>query len=114
LDLDREKLIRRIVGRENPSRRDWVAPMGGALQSDYALIARATAPDTGTTLLVIAGWGERGSGAAMEFVTNPRYLEAIDGQMPKHWEHRNIELVIQTRLVNEDWAAPQVAAIHVW
>jgi len=107
-------LIRRILDRRNPSRQDWAAPMGVALQADYALIVRAPEPDTGTTMLVIAGLGERGSGAAMEFVTNPKYLASLDRTLPKGWDRHNLELVIQTKLVNEDWAEPQVVASHVW
>jgi len=114
LELDRERLIRRILDRRNPSRQDWAAPMGVALQADYALIVRAPEPDTGTTMLVIAGLGERGSGAAMEFVTNPKYLASLDRTLPKGWDRHNLELVIQTKLVNEDWAEPQVVASHVW
>ena len=114
LELDREHLIRRILDRQNPSRQDWAAPMGVALQTDYALIVRAPDPDTGTTMLVIAGMGERGSGAAMEFVTNPKYLASVDRTLPAGWDRRNLELVIQTRLVNEDWAEPQLVSSHVW
>ena len=114
LELDRERLIRRILDRQNPSRQDWAAPMGTALQTDYALIVRAPDPDTGTTMLVIAGLGERGSGAAMEFVTNPKYLASVDRTLPGGWDRRNIELVIQTKLVNEDWGEPQLVTCHVW
>jgi hypothetical protein len=114
LELDRERLIRRILDRQNPSRQDWAAPMGAALQTDYALIVRAPDPDTGTTMLVIAGLGERGSGAAMEFVTNPKYLASVDRTLPEGWDRRNIELVIQTKLVNEEWGEPQLVTHHVW
>ena len=114
LELDRERLIRRILDRQNPTRKDWAAPMGAALQTDYALIVRAPDPDTGTTMLVIAGLGERGSGAAMEFVTNPKYLASVDRTLPGGWDRRNIELVIQTKLVNEDWGEPQLVTSHVW
>ena len=114
LDLDRERLIRRILDRQDPSRQDWVAPMGVALPSDYALIVRAPDADAGTTMLVIAGLGERGSGAAMEYVTNPKYLASADRSLPAGWDRRNVELVIQTRLVKEDWAEPQLVASHVW
>ena len=113
-ELDRDRLIRRILDRQNPSRMDWAAPMGAALQTDYALIVRAPDPDTGTTMLVIAGLGERGSGAAMEFVTNPKYLASVERTLPGGWDRRNIELVIQTKLVNEDWGEPQLVTTHVW
>ena len=45
-------------------------------------------------MLVVAG-GLTGYGtiAAGEFLTNPVYLEAIAKEMPKNWEHKNIQLV---------------------
>jgi hypothetical protein len=65
-------------------------------------------------MLAIAGLGERGSAAAMEFVTNPKYLAGFDEREPRGWDRRNVELVIRTKLVNEDWGEPQLTANHVW
>jgi hypothetical protein len=65
-------------------------------------------------MLAIAGLGERGSAAAMEFVTNPKYLAGFDERAPRGWDRRNVELVIRTKLVNEDWGEPQLTANHVW
>lgn len=113
LELDRDRLIRRIVDRQDPA-RSWAAPMAPGLTSDYALIARAADPSTGQIMLALAGLGERGSGAAMEFVTNRKYLGQLDGHLPTGWERHNIELVIQTKLVAEDWGEPQLVASYVW
>jgi len=113
LELDRERLIRRIVDRQDPS-RNWAAPMAPGLTTDYALIARAADPSTGQTMLALAGLGERGSAAAMEFVTNPKYLGQLDQRLSASWERHNIELVIQTKLVTEEWGEPQLVASHVW
>ncbi len=101
--LDRNPLVRRIVDRQNPDRRDWAAPMTSGLTEDYALIARAPEPETGQMMVVIAGLGEKGSAAALEFVTNPKYLERFAAGAPSGWERRNIELVIKTNVLNEDW-----------
>jgi hypothetical protein len=56
--VDRERLIRRIVDRQDPA-RNWAAPMAPRLTTDYALIARAADLNTGQTMLVLAGLGER-------------------------------------------------------
>jgi hypothetical protein len=113
LDLDRD-LVRRIIDRQNPGQRDWAAPMASRLTEDYALIARAPEPDTGQMMLVFAGLGEKGTAAALEFVTNPRYLEHFAAQAPAGWDKRNIELVIKTNLVNDEWGEPRVVAAHFW
>ena len=113
LELDRDRLIRRIVDRQDPA-HTWAAPMAPGLTTDYALIARAADPSTGQIMLALAGLGERGSAAAIEFVTNPKYLGQLDGRLPPGWERHNIELVIQTKLVSEDWGEPQLVASYVW
>jgi hypothetical protein len=112
--FDRDTLVRRIVDRQDPTRRDWAAPMSSDLTEDYALIARAPEPETGQMMLVIAGLGGQGSAAALEFVTNPIYLQRFAAQAPAGWERRNIELVIHCSLANGDWGEPRVVAKHFW
>jgi hypothetical protein len=65
-------------------------------------------------MVVIAGLGERGGAAATEFLTNPQYMERFDAQAPHGWEHRNLEIVLETELVNGDWGQPRIVATHVW
>jgi hypothetical protein len=112
--LDRNPLVRRILDRQNPERRDWAAPMIPGLAEDFALIARAPEPETGQLMLVIGGLGEKGSAAALEFVTNPKYFDRFAADMPKDWYTRNMELVIKSKLVNDDWGEPRVVATHFW
>jgi hypothetical protein len=65
-------------------------------------------------MLVIAGLSEKGSAAALEFVTNPKYLARFASQAPVGWPRRNIELVIKSKVVNDDWGEPHVVAMHFW
>jgi hypothetical protein len=113
-ELDREHRVREIVDRENPLRRDWRVPMSPGIAEDYALIARAVDSVTGQWMMVVAGMGEKGGAAATEFVTEPNYLERLARLAPRDWDRRNIEVVIQTKLVDGDWAAPRVVASHFW
>jgi hypothetical protein len=78
------------------------------------LIARAVDSVTGQWMMVIAGMGEKGGAAATEFVTEPDYLERLARLAPRDWDRRNIEVVIQTKLVDGDWAAPRIVASHFW
>ena len=112
--LDRDPIVRRIVDRRNPQRREWAAPMVSGLAEDYALIARAVEPETGQMMLVIAGLSEKGSAAALEFVTNPRYLDRFASTAPAGWERKNIELVIKSKVVDDEWGEPRVVAMHLW
>jgi hypothetical protein len=112
--LDREHHVRRILDRQNLEQRGWAAPMASKLTEDYALIARAPEPETGQMMLVIAGLSEKGSAAALEFVTNPKYLDRFASQAPPGWDRQNIELVVKSNLVNDDWGEPRIVATHFW
>lgn len=113
LNLDRASLVRQIIDRQNPAQH-WDSPMKDALSKDYALIARAPEPRTGQTMVVIAGLGERGGAAATEFLTNPKYMGRFAAQAPSGWEHRNLEIVIETELTNGDWGEPNIVTTYVW
>jgi hypothetical protein len=65
-------------------------------------------------MLVIAGLGVAGSAAAVEFLTNLKYLNDFAQRQPRGWERRNMELVIQTKVVDQDWRAPRVVGFHTW
>jgi hypothetical protein len=65
-------------------------------------------------MLVIAGLSEKGSAAALEFVTNPKYLDRFAVTASPGWERRNIELVIKSDLLNDDWGEPRVVAANIW
>jgi hypothetical protein len=112
LNLDRTALVRQIVDRQDPSRH-WDSPMTD-LSKDYALIVRAPEPSTGQMMIVIAGLGERGGAAATEFLTNPKYMERFAAQAPRGWEHRNVEIVLETKLINGDWGEPHIVTTNVW
>ena len=84
------------------------------LSKDYALIARAPEPRTGQMMVVIAGLGERGGAAATEFLTNPKYMERFAAQSPRGWEHRNVEIILETELANGDWGEPHIVTTYVW
>lgn len=113
LQLDAEHSMRHIRDRQN-SAAGWHVPISPTVTDDYALIVRAVDQLTGQPMLAIAGAGEKGGAAAIEFLTDPKYLEAFARTAPAGWEKRNIELVIQTKLVDEDWAAPRLVASHLW
>jgi hypothetical protein len=113
--LQRDDLRNRIVDRDHPERSDWVSsPDGISMSEDYALVVRAPEPETGQMMLVAAGLSGQGTAAAWEFITNPKYIEQFASQAPAGWEKRKIEIVIRTRLVNNDWGEPRIIATHLW
>src|ERR1017187_3865974 len=107
---DRTGVIR---DRQNPSNRSWTHDPGmlySKVTQDYAVVSRFVDPLTERTVLVVAGLGRDGTIAAGEFVTKPRYLEMLAGRAPKHWEKKNLQVVLATDIVKGNTGRPRILA----
>jgi len=111
---------RTIVDTQNPSQPRWIVPkdlqFGGAGET-YALIARFEDPESGQPTIMIAGIGDAGTTAAARFISSDRFLQTLFNVAPRGWENKNVELVIQTHVVNGINGAngpPHLAASYVW
>ena len=91
---------------------DFTKPLS-AISRDYAIVARVKSSLTGQTDLVIAGIGPYGTTAASEFVSNPKYFSQFVSQAPKHWDQRDIEIVLSTDVVNGRSGPPQMLTFDV-
>jgi hypothetical protein len=106
-----------------PQITDYGKPTKWALQprsadrhtdEDFALVCRIFHPDTGTPLILLAGITQYGTEAAADLVSTPtRLQEAVRG-LPADWPKKNVQLVLHTRVISGETAAPQVVASHVW
>ena len=81
---------------------------------DYAIVARFTDPDTDRPVVVAAGLARGGTVAAGEFLVHPQHLRDLARQAPKGWEYKNIEVVLETQVIDGRSGPPRVAALHVW
>jgi hypothetical protein len=81
---------------------------------DFALIAKFHDSMIDNTVFVIAGLNKGGTDAASEFVTTKRFLDLLDRQLPRGWEKRNVEVVLETHSVSNKNSAPKIVATHVW
>ncbi len=81
---------------------------------DYALVCRLFHPDTGTPLILLAGVTQYGTEAAADLVSSPARLQAAMRGLPADWPKRSVQLVLHTRVISGETAAPQVVASHVW
>ena len=87
-----------------------IAPHARA-QSNQAwlnLRARLLDPTTGRIVVVAAGLTGYGTLAAGEFLSDPVYMEAAARLAPEHWENKNFQLVLATRVINGNSGPPQV------
>ena len=108
---------RRIRDRQNPSLTKWsvnYASPDTALTEDYALITRMLDPSTGLPMTVLGGIARYGTIAAGEFLTDDRYMRLLDQSGPAGWEHKNIQIVLATNVVNDNSGPPRILAVHTW
>jgi hypothetical protein len=109
--------VRWIKDRQNPTRKDWAVSLTTPylkLTDDYALISRVLDPTTDRMVVVAAGLFGYGTMAAGEFLTNPDYLAAIAKLGPKNWEHRNLQVVVGTKVISGNSGPPRVVATYFW
>ncbi len=99
--------------------REWMLPAteprtGFDATVDYALVTRVFRPDTRQVLIAVGGLKHFGTGAAGEFVTNPLYWREATALLPKDWSRRNIQVVLETRVIRKAAGPPKVLAVHCW
>jgi hypothetical protein len=109
----------RAAIRDTQAGREWAPPAGEPRTGfdatvDYALVTRVFRPETRQVLIVAAGLKHFGTGAAGEFVTNPAYWREAAEQLPKGWWRRNLQVVLETRVVRKAAGPPKVLAVHSW
>jgi hypothetical protein len=95
-----------IQDRKNPSMRNWkvVSTTPYTLVTeDWAVISRFMDPDTEHSIM-----------AAGEFLTNPVYLEELARRAPANWGHKNLQVVIATKVIDGQSAPPRILATEFW
>lgn len=107
-----------IEDRQDLSRKNWLVDRTVQQETgtykDYALVARFTDPDTDRPVVVAAGLARGGTVAAGEFLVNPLLIRDLALEAPKGWQHKNIEIVLETQIIDGRSGPPRVAAVHVW
>jgi hypothetical protein len=116
-NFEQDSDFRWIADRRNPSRKDWAVNLTtplAELVEDYALISRLLDPTTDRMVVVAAGLRGYGTTAAGEFLTSPEYLASIAKGAPKNWEHKNLQVVLATKVINGNSGPPRVVAANFW
>jgi hypothetical protein len=86
----------------------------GHILLDYALVARLPHSRTGEPLIAIAGVTQCGTRAAAEFITSAQSLRDLLKSAPKDWASKNVEFVLQTKVVNDIPTNPTVVSVRYW
>jgi hypothetical protein len=106
-----------IVDRKSPNAATWATAWDlpyQKLSRDYAIVARFRDSITGQPVIIAAGISEEGTEAAGEILYNPVYLNALLKNAPKGWEQMNMEVVIETEVIEGHSGPPKVLAAEYW
>jgi hypothetical protein len=107
-----------IEDRANPDKRDWMLDRSVQQQTgtykDYAIVARFVEPNTDQYSVVAAGIGRGGTVAAGEFLVDAHHMEDMVSHAPGDWKRRNVELVLETQVIEGRSGPPRISAVHVW
>jgi hypothetical protein len=107
-----------IEDRANPAKHDWVLDRSEQQHTgtykDYAIVARFIDPNTDQYVVVAAGIGRGGTVAAGEFLVDQRLMEEMLKQLPRDWKRKNLEVVLETQVIEGRSGPPRIGAVHVW
>ncbi len=103
-----------IEDRTKPGQA-WKASTDGRLgNKDFALVARVLNSKTGQFLVIVSGVGMVGTKAAGGLVSNEADLAAALRGAPVGWEKKNMEVVLETDIVEESPSPPRAVGLRVW
>jgi hypothetical protein len=93
----------------------WKASSEGRRGSkDFALIARVLNSKTGQFLVVVSGVGMVGTKAAGRFISHEEDLAVALRAAPRGWERKNLEIILETDIVDGSPSPPRAVALKVW
>ncbi|WP_420239819.1 hypothetical protein ACOBR2_09705 [Telmatobacter bradus] len=93
----------------------WKNGMEGRLGTkDFAIVARLMNSKTGQFLLIVSGIGMVGTKAAGQLISHEQDLEKALSTAPRGWERKNLEIVLETDIVDGSPSPPRAVAIKVW
>jgi hypothetical protein len=102
----------------NPGKGEWVLNRFERLQTgvhkDYAIVVRMVDPNTDQYVVVAAGVSRDGTVAAGEFLVDPKRMDEMLNLVPRDWKRKNLEIVLETQVIQDRSGPPRVRAVHVW
>ena len=107
-----------IEDRATPGKHTWVLDRSEQQKTgtykDYAIVARMVDPNTDQFVVVGAGIGRGGTVAAGEFLVDQQRMGDMLKQVPKDWNRKNLEIVLETPVIEGRSGPPRISAIHTW
>jgi hypothetical protein len=110
--------FRWIEEKDNSSDRKWSATFAGPEEknngSDFALISRIQDQATGRWWIGFSGLTRAGTLAASQLVLDPKSMAAIGPGLPKGWDKKNLQIVLEVKVAQGNPGAARVVATYAW
>jgi hypothetical protein len=81
---------------------------------DFAIVARLLNSKTGQFLVIIGGIGMVGTQAAGAFASNQSDFIAALKAVPKGWQKKNLEVVLESDVIDASASPPRILAVKTW
>jgi hypothetical protein len=104
-----------IHDRTSPDKK-WFCRLGlhGEVIVDFGVVTRLLDSKTGHSVVSVAGITAPGTDAAAQFVSTPEYLSELARTAPLGWEKKNMQVVVQTSVIDAGASPPHVVAVYFW
>jgi hypothetical protein len=104
-----------IEDRSSPG-KVWSYGPGPYLKitEDYGVVTRLLDSKTGQVLIAAAGIGEHGTQAAGDLISGPEHLREAFRTAPPDWQMKNLQVLVQTSVIENVAGPPRVVATYFW
>jgi hypothetical protein len=68
----------------------------------------------GSMTMVVGGITQFGTEAAAQLISDRAGLQQITETAPAGWQDRNLQILIETKVVDRAAVSPRVLAVHSW
>jgi hypothetical protein len=104
-----------IRDRSSPDKK-WLCRLGlhGEVVVDFGVVTRLLDSKTGHSVVSVAGITAPGTDAAAQFVSAPEYLSELARTAPPGWEKKNMQVIVQTSVIDAGASPPHVVAAYFW
>jgi hypothetical protein len=103
-DSQRPDFVRRVKG---------LYPVS-AMPVDYAQVTRLLDPKRNRRVIAIGGISGLGTRVAADFATSESGWAQVAQLAPAGWEQRNVQVLLETRIVGDTPSPPTILAVHAW
>jgi len=105
----------RIEDRNQPGKA-WVlhASSDSHDTEDYAIVTRVLRHEEDEPLVSVAGMGQYGTLAAINFVCKPESLQKLGASLGKDWQRHNFQIVLRIKIIDFKPVSTSIIATHTW